>query len=261
MDTPSTEITYTRSGEHIARVTLNRPQSRNAYNAAMVRHLDDIIKKTEEDRDIWVVILTGSGDKSFCAGADLKEAFENGGTKLLSKHGGYQPLQNIKRQKLWIAALNGDAFGGGFELALHCDFILSSAGIKLGLPEVRHSLLPLGGGIQKLVSSLPINLAREIILSGEAIDAERAFQLGIINHIVSRESLMASAEHFATRLCRNAPLAVRACNTLISEVNQCSTSEWLQRCEEELSAIRSSQDYSDNQDAFIKKKIPLWHAK
>lgn len=261
MNQAESYINYEQPHPHIAIVTLNRPQVRNAYNAAMIAEFETILHQTEQDEDIWVIILTGAGDKAFCAGVDLKEAFIDNGRKLLSKLGGYQPLQYVKRQKIWIAALNGDAYGGGFELALHCDLILATDNVKLGLPEVHHSLLPLGGGIVKLASLLPLNIAKEIILTGEPITAQRAKQLGIINQITDSATLLTVAKNMALKLCNNAPLAVQACNHLINAVDALNDSQWQQLSREALTTIRNSQDYIENQQAFLQKRQPNWRGK
>lgn len=242
---------------HVARLTLNRPAASNAYNAVMVAELEACLSWCEQQPDIRTVILTGSGTV-FCGGADLQEAFIDGGKGLMNSHGGYNPLQHLPRRKIWIAALNGHAFGGGLELALECDFIIAAQQVKIALPEVKHGLLPLGGAIGQLATRLPASVAREMLLIGEPMDAQRALALGLFYQLAEAEELMESALALAARLNRNAPLAVQACNALLRET---LAEDLRQRSAEELQQLQSSLDYQEGLHAFAERRAPQWRGK
>ncbi|MGA7585501.1 MAG: enoyl-CoA hydratase-related protein [Rouxiella badensis] len=244
--------------EQVALVTLNRPEAHNAYNAQMVDELGQIVARVEKSQEIQVVILTGAGEKIFCAGADLKEAFIDDGKGLLNAHGGYSPLQFMPRRKVWIAALNGHAFGGGLELALHCDLLVAEQHVSLALPETRHSLLPIGGGICQLATLLPAAVVKEMILAGSALDASRALSLGLINRLAEREKLIDTALELALQVTRNAPLAVQACNALIEHRLHGDPATLEEHIQRELAQIRQSQDFAESTQAFKEKREPRW---
>lgn len=242
---------------HVARLTLHRPAARNAYNAVMINELEQCLNWCEQQADIRTVILTGSGTV-FCSGADLQEAFTDGGKGLINSHGGFNPLQHLPRRKIWIAALNGHAFGGGLELALECDFILAAEQVKIALPEVKHGLLPLGGAIGQLATRLPASVAREMLLLGEPMDAQRALALGLFYKVATAEDLLENALTLAASLNRNAPLAVQACNALLKAAHAL---DLRQNSAAELQRLQASQDYQESLLAFSEKRAPQWRGK
>lgn len=239
-------------------VTLNRPQAHNAYNAKMVAELDHIVEKVEQTPAIRVVILTGAGERTFCAGADLHEALINGGEGLRNRHGGFNPLHLMPRRKVWIAALNGHAYGGGFEMALHCDLIIAESGVSLSLPETRHSLLPVGGGISQLAKLLPAPLIKELIFTAAPLTARRAASLGVINQVVERAELLPAAINLAARINRSAPLAVQAANALIDRAIHGDPQDFTTAVESELSKLQQSDDIKESAQAFQQKRLPEW---
>ena len=255
---PNTQLVRCdRPTAHVARVTLNRPAASNAYNAVMTAELEQCLNWCEQQADIRTVILTGSGTV-FCGGADLQEAFTDGGQGLINSHGGFNPLQHLPRRKIWIAALNGHAFGGGLELALECDFIVAAQQVKIALPEVKHGLLPLGGAISQLATRLPACIAREMLLTGEPMDAQRALALGLFYQVSAAEDLLESALALAARINRNAPLAVQACNALLKEA---LTHDLRQRSSAEREQLQSSLDYQESLLAFTERRAPQWRGK
>ncbi|WP_369790283.1 enoyl-CoA hydratase/isomerase family protein [Rouxiella sp. WC2420] len=247
--------------EQVMLVTLNRTQAHNAYNANMVSELGQIVAFTEATVAIKVVILTGAGEKVFCAGADLKEAFIDSGKGLLNAHGGYNPLQYMPRRKVWIAALNGHAFGGGLELALHCDLLVAEEKVQLALPETRHSLLPLGGGITQLAALLPAPIVKEMILAGGVLEANRAYSLGLINRVTDSQNLLSAACELAEQVTRNAPLAVQAANTLLEHCLHGDPATLAIRMQQELEQLQQSEDFTESSQAFKEKREPLWKGK
>lgn len=264
---------------HVLSLTLHRPSQRNAYNALMIAELEQWLDYSEQNPEIWTVILTGSGN-AFCSGADLQEAFIDGGKKVRNRRGGYSPLQHQPRRKIWIAALNGHTVGGGLEMALDCDFIVASEQVKIALPEVTHGLLPLGGAIGQLAARLPVNIARELLLIGDAIDAHRALALGIFNQLAAPESLKDTALALAARINRNAPLAVQACNALLKQhLRSAADGEETPRkhalptagdsenthpqpfAEEALRQLQQSEDYQESLRAFSERRTPQWRGR
>lgn len=255
---PNTQLVrFDRPIPHVARLTLHRPAARNAYNAVMISELEQCLNWCEQQTDIRTVILTGSGTV-FCGGADLQEAFTDGGKSLLNSRGGFNPLQHLPRRKIWIAALNGHAFGGGLELALECDFIIAAEQVKIALPEVKHGLLPLGGAIGQLATRLPASIAREILLIGEPMDALRALALGLFYQVAPAQDLLEHALTLAATLNRNAPLAVQACNALLTEAQ---AKDLRQSSAAELQQLQASLDYQESLLAFNEKRAPQWRGK
>lgn len=248
-------------GEQAILVTLNRPEVHNAYNALMVSELGKVITISEATAAIKVVILTGAGERVFCAGADLKEAFINSGNGLLNQHGGYNPLQHMPRRKIWIAALNGHAFGGGLELALQCDLLVAEEQVKLSLPETRHSLLPVGGAITRLSAMLPGPVLKEMILAGGALQASRAWSLGLINRVTDRQNLLLAARELADQIISNAPLAVQAANVLIEHSLYGDSATLEAHIQQELEQLQQSQDFAESGRAFMEKRKPQWKGK
>lgn len=281
VDEPLTRFVLAdRPAHHVLCLTLHRPSQRNAYNAMMIAELEQWLDYSEQNPDIWTVILTGSGS-AFCSGADLQEAFIDGGKKVRNRHGGYNPLQHQPRRKIWIAALNGHAVGGGLEMALDCDFIVAGDRVKIALPEVTHGLLPLGGAISQLAARLPVNIARELLLTGEAIDADRALALGLFNQLAAPEGLKDAALTLAARINRSAPLAVRTCNALLKQhLNTAADGEDAQLKDplptagedtqqhaplpsagDALRLLQQSEDYQESLRAFSERRPPQWRGR
>ncbi|WP_017347604.1 enoyl-CoA hydratase/isomerase family protein [Pantoea sp. A4] len=256
-----TTLEFTLLSPEIAQVTLNRPTQHNAYNAAMVAELAQVVDHCEQQPALRVVILTGKGEKSFCAGADLNEALVNGGDTLRNRHGGFSPLQYLTRRKIWIAALNGTAAGGGLELALQCEMIVAAEGCQLMLPEVRHNLLPAGGGIERLMTRLPPAIAREMLLTGLPISATRAQVLGLINRVVSAENVAREALALAEQVAANAPLAVQACNALANIALDGDRSSLQQQQEQALMQLAQSEDAQESQQAWQQRRKPQWRGR
>ncbi|QUG77079.1 enoyl-CoA hydratase/isomerase family protein [Erwinia sp. E602] len=242
--------------QHVLRLTLHRPDARNAYNAQMVNELAQWLAWSEQEIAIRTVILTGSGTV-FCSGADLQEAFTGGGKGLRNSAGGWSPLQHLPRRKIWIAALNGHAYGGGLELALSCDFILAAEQAKIALPEVQHGLLPLGGAIEQLAKRLPVALARQLLLAAEPLSAARALAAGLFSQVVPQEQLPEAALALAARLNRNAPLAVQACNALL----QAAIDGLPDRSDAELRQLQASDDYQESLLARSERRQPNWQGR
>src|SRR5258708_5588431 len=194
---------------HIALVTINRPEARNAVNGAVASGLEAAVERVESDPDLWAAILTGSGPHAFCAGADLKEVSAGRGSALATTKGGFGGFVRATRSKLWIAAAQGHALAGGLELLLACDLAVAAETATLGLPEVKRSLVAGAGGVFRLPRALPRAIALEMIATGDPISAARAGQFGLVNAVVPASEVIAAALALARRVAVNAPIAVR----------------------------------------------------
>lgn len=207
--------------DHVALITLNRPQSMNAMNATSGALLRSALTRVHADPDIRVGIITGAGDRAFSAGADLKEwarpdaTGPSGGTvmEILTVEPADE-TSTIPVAKPLIAAIHGYCLGGGLELALACDIRIATPEASFALPEVRHGFIPGGGGVPRLLRSIPRSAAMELILTGDRCDAETALRWGIVSRLVPREELLSTAFEIAGRIADNAPLAVRAAKEL-----------------------------------------------
>jgi enoyl-CoA hydratase len=197
--------------DSITSITINRPKKLNALNRETIQELHDAFAEADSDKDTRVIILTGSGDKAFVAGADISEFanFEVVEGANLSKKGQeflFDFIENLGTPV--IAAVNGFALGGGLELAMACHFRITSDNAKMGLPEVGLGLIPGYGGTQRLPQLVGKGKAMEMIMTAGMISAEDALQNGLVNHVVSQEELLPLAEKIASRILRNSPLAI-----------------------------------------------------
>ena len=253
-------VLFERIGEHIALVTLNRPAALNTVNAAMTKRLGECVRAVEADAQLRVAILTGAGEKAFCAGADLKEIVALGGKgdQLFPPGDGFGGFATVRRTKPWIAAVGGFALGGGFDLMIACDLVVAATDATLGLPEVKRGGVATGGAIYRLPRSIPLNIAREIILTGDPIDAPRARELGLVNHVVPRERLREEAIRLADRIAVNAPIALRESLEICRVSSEHSEIE-LQRMADAVNVvIGESRDAREGQSAFLERRPPRW---
>src|SRR5438477_908113 len=182
-----TEAVLTKKiAEHVTLVTINRPDARNAVNGDVAQGIERAVNETEKDPNVWVVILTGSGDIAFSAGADLKAVSQGGGAALRTQQGGLAGFVHRARTKPWLAAGNGVALAGGREIALACDLIVAIDEAAFGVPEVKRGLVAGAGGLYRLPRALPKAIALELIMTGDRLDAKRALHYGLINRLVPR---------------------------------------------------------------------------
>lgn len=243
---------------HIACVTLNRPDAMNAVNADVTRALEAIVDQCEADADIWVVILTGAGEKAFSAGADLKEVSSGKLDSLMSERYGFAGFVRAPRSKPWIAAVDGFALAGGCELALACDLIVASETSAFGLPEVTRGLIASAGGLYRLPRALPSAIAKELILTARRLPAPRAAELGMVNRLAAQGLALESAMDLAREIAANAPLAVRESLRIASLALE-RDDEKLHRLSGEAQArIMRTNDFQEGPRAFVEKRMPVW---
>jgi E-phenylitaconyl-CoA hydratase len=251
---------YTKEGK-IATITVNRPEAYNALNPETFQELSDAMVDMMNDDNIWVGILTGAGDKAFCAGADIKDTLPKM-KKYKGQPWGEPPLfRGLKMWKPMVAAINGHALGGGLELVLLCDIRIAAENATFGAPEVSLGLIPAWGATQRLPRAIPTAIASEMIMTGRSINAQEAYRIGLINKIVPQAELMTSARQMAEMLCKPAPLAVRAAKKAINEGLSMSLSQGLELEKELTDYVTATEDFFEGVKAFGEKRKPGWQVK
>jgi len=236
-------------------IKISRPAKRNALNEAVTLGIDAAMNELEDNPDLWCGIITGS-DTIFSAGADLAS-----GPGEPTERGGIVGLINRRRTKPLIAAVEGMALGGGLELILCCDMVVASSSATFGLPEVKRGLMPDFGGAFRISRYLPVNVARELLLTGDSIPAERAERLGFVNVVTAPGQAFSGALALAERICVNAPLAVREALAIMNtEVNGNESSSW-ESSHAAHERLLKTDDVKEGIGAFFEKRPPNWSAK
>jgi len=238
-------------------LTLDRPEARNAINAATAAELEAGIARLEADDDLWVGILHHEGPV-FSAGADLKEISANAGTGLYRSGGGFAGMVNYQRAKPLIAAVDGPAVAGGFEVVLSCDCVVASTNARFGLPEVKRGLAAAAGGPFRLARVVGPNIAAEMVMTGETIDVERAYQLGLVSRVVEPGTVRAAALALAEEICANAPIAVRESRALVAATFDHDEAELWEMSREMGRRVFATEDVKEGPRAFIEKRPPQW---
>jgi enoyl-CoA hydratase len=251
-------VTLEMPAPHVALVTLCRPESRNAVNAAVAVELENIVRSTEADPAVWAVVLTGAGGKAFSSGADLKEVAAGRLETLWTPDSGFAGFVRAVRAKPWIAAVNGLALAGGFEIALACDMIVASEDAAFGLPEVTRGMIAAAGGLYRLPRALPRAIALELIATGERLTAERAAALGLINRVVPKERTLPTALELAAAIARNAPLAVRESLMIARQAADLDDATLGRLSAEGQTRLMLSEDFREGPRAFVEKRPPRW---
>jgi enoyl-CoA hydratase len=245
----------TERRERVLLITINRPDQRNAVNAAVAEGIAAAVEELDSDAALSVGVLTGAG-KGFCAGMDLK-AFVTGERPYVEGRG-FAGLVERPPAKPLIAAVEGFAVAGGLEVALACDLIVASRGARLGIPEVKRSLVAAGGGLLRLPRVLPRNVAMELALTGEPILAERAYELGMVSRVAEPGDAVARALELAEAIAANAPLALAATKRILVESPDWSDSEFFARQREISDPVARSEDAREGATAFAEKREPVW---
>ena len=235
------EVLRERRG-NVEILTINRPEARNAINGAVSKAMSALMDELAEDPDCWVVVITGSGDKAFSAGMDLK-AFSSGeGGDIMGASGGFGGLTQRDFPKPIIAAVNGSALAGGFEIMLSCDLVVAADHATFGIPEAKRGLIAGAGGLIRMPKRLPMAVALELAMTGDPIDAERAYALGLVNKVVPGDALLAEAVALAERIAANAPLAVRYSKSVMKRAAEVPESEGWTINAEAVGVVFSSAD-------------------
>jgi enoyl-CoA hydratase len=254
MSTTEAAVLTERRGNVLV-VTLNRPDARNAVNAALAEGLGRALDALDDDVELRAGVLTGAG-KGFSSGMDLK-AFVQGESPYYGDRGFAGIVQRPSHKPL-IAAVEGFAVAGGCEVALACDLIVASKGSRLGVPEVKRSLVAAGGALLRLPRRLPYGVAMEMALTGDPIDAERAHALGLVNVLAEPGEALAAAIAVAERIAANGPLAVAATKRILVESADWSEAEFWPRQGEISGPVFGSEDAREGATAFSEKRDPVW---
>ncbi|WP_335306790.1 crotonase/enoyl-CoA hydratase family protein [Sphingomonas adhaesiva] len=259
-------VTVERNG-HVMIVTINRPEARNAVNRFVHEGVGDALEAAEHDPEVRCVIVTGAGDKSFCAGADLvalsrgESLAPDDATKAAW---GFAGLVSHAISKPVIAAVNGHALGGGLEITLACDLAVAVDTAQFGLPEPKRGLFAAAGGVFRLPEQLPKKIAMEMILTGDPISAQRALELGLINAVAPAGGLIEAALKLAERIAVNAPLSVQASKRMAQGIVDRGVpreeAAWKQN-RAETKIVFTSQDSREGPKAFAEKRAPVWQAR
>ena len=246
-------------------ITINRPEARNAVNGAVSTGVGDALEQAQNDDEVRAVVITGTGDKSFCAGADLK-AISRRENLYHPDHGewGFAGYVHHFIDKPTIAAVNGTALGGGTELALASDLVVACQSATFGLPEVKVGLFAAAGGVFRIVHQLPRKIALEMVLTGEPISAAEAAKWGLINQVVPDGTVLEAALALAERVTVNAPLSVQASKRIAYGADDGVIPDeepgWA-RTQREFGVVLKSEDAKEGPLAFAEKRPPVWKAR
>ena len=253
---PNMSVVYEKRGP-FAVIKINRPEARNAVNGAVAEGIEDAIDQIEGDDSVWVGIITGV-PPVFCAGADLKEINAGNAGGLATARGGFGGITQRERTKPIIAAVDGPALAGGTEIVLSCDLVVASTTATFGIPEVKRSLVAAAGGLFRLGRKIPLNIAMELTLTGDPIDAARAHHFGLVNRLVEPGEALDAAIALAEQICANAPVAVRESRKVVLEATNAPDDVGWKMSAEGMGVAMRSEDFSEGLTAFIEKRPPAW---
>ena len=250
------EVLTDREGG-VLTITIDRPEAKNAVNKAVAEGIAEALDELDADDALAVGIITGAGG-TFCSGMDLK-GFLRGETPVIEGRG-FAGLTQKPPQKPLIAAVDGYALAGGMEVAISCDLIVANREAKFGIPEVKRGLVAGAGGLIKLPRQIPSRLAMEFALTGEFISAERAYEIGLVNHLASGPAIEAARE-LAAKITANGPLAVRISKQIIAEQGEWTAETMWKKQARLMAPVFVSEDARDGAAAFAEKRKPQWKGK
>ncbi|MBA3742886.1 crotonase/enoyl-CoA hydratase family protein [Sporichthya sp.] len=250
---------------HVLVVTLNRPEARNAVDLDVCVGVGDAVEQAEADPEIRALVITGAGDQAFCAGADLK-AIARGELILPpgKEHWGFAGFVNHFTSKPTIAAVNGNALGGGTELLLACDLVVAAETANVGLPEVKRGLMAGAGGAFRIRQQLPPKVALELLLTGRPMPAPEALRWGLINKVVPAGQALDAALELADEIAANAPLSVQSSKRVaygVGETGRTDEREFWKLSDREIIALLKTEDALEGPTAFAQKRAPVWKAR
>src|SRR5690625_2678292 len=248
--------------ERIAYITIDRPEVRNALNADTLEEIVASLTELENDPHVGSIVLTGEGDKSFAAGADIKQLTKRTAMDAFTTKGMQQVYDLIEScEKPTIAMINGYALGGGCELAMACDIRIASTNAKLGLPELNLSIIPGAGGTQRLARIVGKGKALEMILTGKIITAEEALQVGLVSEAVAPEELKAKTEEYASQILAKGPLAVKLAKLAVNMGTETDIKTGLMIEKLSQAILFNSEDKNEGTNAFLEKRKPNFKGK
>jgi enoyl-CoA hydratase/carnithine racemase len=259
----SYELIKVERKDHVTIVTINRPEVMNSISPPTSVELDNAFNAFADDPEAWICIVTGAGEKAFSAGNDLKFQATHGKEKMQEimkgVKGGFAGITaRFNCYKPFIAAVNGLALGGGFEIALACDVIIASDNAFFGLPEPRVGLIPGAGGVHRLPRQIPYHLAMNMIMTSKRITPQEAMQYGIVAEVVPLADLMTTAEKYAAEILKGAPLCIRACKEATLKGLTVTLEEAMSTTYPGQMAMYQSEDFIEGPKAFAEKRPPQW---
>jgi enoyl-CoA hydratase len=242
----------------VAQLVLNRPAKRNAVNPAMARLLEEAVDRLERSPGFRVGVLSGEGDAAFCAGADLGYISRGEGARLSTARGGFAGFVRYPRRKPIIAAVQGYALAGGFEIALACDLLVAERTARFGLPEVTRGLIANGGGLLRLASSVPRARALDLILTGRTMAAPEAAELGLVSRVAEPGQGVSEALGLAGEIAANSPAAVRESLFVANAAAYVPSAQTWELCAEIAQRLRAGGDAIEGATAFLERRDPAW---
>lgn len=243
--------------EHVGIMTLNRPDALNALSAELSAELREAMVDFRDDPEMWVAILTGAGDRAFSAGADIK-GFKPATEEEQKARQTAAPVRADRIYKPFIAAIHGYCLGGGLELAMTCDIRIAADNSQLGQPEVNIGFMPGGGGTQRLPRFVSRAVASEILLTGNRIDAQEAYRIGLVNRVVPRDQLMDAAMEIAQTICTRGQTGVRATKEALIRGYDMNLEDGLALERELVVQVRTTEDFMEGAKAFREKRPPQY---
>ncbi|HEX4176524.1 MAG TPA: enoyl-CoA hydratase-related protein [Acidimicrobiales bacterium] len=248
---PGTLVERRRKGRVIV-ISMQRAAKRNAIDRAMADALDDALNELDDDDELWAGVLTGTPDV-FSAGSDLTAL----GDYVTERGGEYGIIRRARRKPL-VAAVEGPALGGGLEIVLACDLVVAAKTARFGLPEVRIGVVPTCAGLFRGPRALPLNVARQLILTGRPIDAARAYEVGFVNVLTEPGQALNEAVRLAQEICENAPVSVQSCLAAVNALAGADDDLGWEHTGTALSAASSSADAREGVRSFLEKRPPVW---
>ena len=248
--------------ERIAYITLNRPEAFNSIDPETFQELGQALVDFRDDPELLCAIITGAGNRAFCTGADIRKMLP-----FIKEHREEEQVWSgtiMRGLDIWkpiIAAVNGMALGGGLELALACDLKIASENATFGQPEIKLGLIPGWGGTQRLPRVIPVARAAEMLLTGEPINAQEAYSLGLVNRVVPLPQLLPAAREWAEKLCRLGPLALRAAKEAINRGLDMDLKDGLRLEQELFASLLDTEDYEEGTRAFVERRKPEFKGK
>jgi enoyl-CoA hydratase/carnithine racemase len=233
-------------------ISMRRAQKRNAIDRALADALDEALNELDDDGELWAGVLTGTPDV-FSAGSDLTAA----GDYVTERGGEYGIIRRARRKPL-VAAVEGPALGGGLEIALACDLVVAATTARFGLPEVRIGVVPTCAGLFRGPRALPLNVARQLILTGRPIDAARAYEVGFVNVLTEPGQALTEAERLAQEICENSPVSVQSCLAAVNTLAGADDELGWEQTGAALTAASSSADAREGVRSFLEKRPPVW---
>jgi enoyl-CoA hydratase len=253
----SEEVVVVEQRGNVRVLRINRPEARNALIPAVLGGIGFGVEDADADPEVRAVVITGTGDRAFCAGMDLRNFAEGGAEPDPDGSAAYMRFLRGGVAKPVIGAANATAVAGGFELLLACDLVVASDHATFGLPEVKRGLFAAGGGAQ-LGRRLPLAVALELGLTGDTIDARRALEFGLVNRVVPQEQVLDEAIALAGRIAANGPLGVRATKQLMRQALDVAPDELWERQAATAAEVFGSEDAQEGARAFVEKRAPNW---